>query len=103
MLVLRTSSRTARKRRLVLRLWAQGAASLMELKDGYTLVYLPDGAKVSHVLAPNFSPNAPDPAVCGRSPIHAGWFGTGDEDEYDEARRRRMCLFCAAALRRQGH
>lgn len=76
----------------------------MNIPDGYTLVYLDGPARVSHVLAPNKSANLGAPALCGRQPDpFADWFGTGEQREYEEAKRRMMCLFCASALRRQGH
>lgn len=79
----------------------------MELKDGYTLVYLKHGAQVAHVLAPNASPNDyGSRALCGREPDIIkldSWWGTGSQDEYETARIMRMCIGCASALRRQGH
>ena len=77
----------------------------MNIPDGYTLVYLPKGAGVSHVLGANQSANLAEGALCGRTPdlFGSGWYGTGAQHEYEEAARRRVCLFCAGELRRQGH
>ena len=76
----------------------------MNIPDGYTLVYLDGPAVVSHVLGANQSASLPVGALCGRAPdIFGWWLGTGAQHEYEEAARRRVCLFCAGELRRQGH
>lgn len=71
------------------------------IKDGFTLVYLPSGAKVAHVLAPNFSPNEAAMAVCKRQPTWPdSWFGTGSQDEWEKARTLPLCVGCASWLRK---
>jgi hypothetical protein len=73
------------------------------VKPEYTLVYLPRGAKVAHVLPPNSSPNEGGRAVCGRDPSWPdSWFGTGTQDEWDKARILPCCVGCAAWLRQNG-
>lgn len=73
------------------------------LKDGYTLVFLESGAKVSHVLPPNSSPNEYSRALCRREPTWPSlWAGTGSQGEYEKARILPLCIGCAAHIRKHG-
>lgn len=74
----------------------------MTIRDGYTLVYLPFGAKVAHMLAPNVSPNDYSRAICGREPTWPTlWSGTGNQTEWETARSVPLCVGCKAAYGRK--
>lgn len=63
--------------------------------EGYTQAYLYSG-KVTHLVHPSHSLNGYYPlAMCGQmaDPFNP-WFGTGSQQEYDEAVRRPLCRKC---------
>ncbi len=69
----------------------------------YTRVYTPGGV-VAHLLDSLLSPNKPNSALCGRSPIWPDlWHGTGTQEEEERASFLDTCAGCAAAhVDRQG-
>jgi hypothetical protein len=64
-------------------------------REEYPAVFLPYGG-VAHLLDRNQSPNDDLPALCGRESRSGLWWGTGTEDEYDQARAMPLCLRCMA-------
>lgn len=66
-----------------------------------TRVYF-EGATVAHYLHWDGSPNnRAAPALCGRAPWPGDWFGTGTQDEEEEAAGMPLCVRCQAVLNHQ--
>lgn len=63
----------------------------------YTRVYTSRTARRSHLLDPMKSPNAAQPAACGRVPSFGSWMGTGSQAEHEHARDLAPCKDCLAA------
>jgi hypothetical protein len=54
--------------------------------------YLPNG-RMTHVVE---TPNADVAALCGRrAALPENWFGTGSQDEYEQAESLPKCRLCA--------
>lgn len=62
--------------------------------DDYTRVFDDTNATQAHLLALDGSPNLDDRAECGHTPAQGFWYGSGSQDEFDEARELRLCSLC---------
>ncbi len=62
----------------------------------YERVYIP-GGEVAHLSSQDRSTLARTFTECGLWWPGAGFFGTGSQEEYEEAARRRLCLKCQRA------
>lgn len=69
----------------------------MSIKEGeYSLVYRFAG-RMAHVIITSLNYNAS--ALCGMEAAIGGWYGTGNQDEYDKAQKLPLCSKCEKNLK----